>query len=548
MPPDGTEPPDEAAASLRAMIEGAEDARPDDNAELARLAALPLLEYERQRKDAAGRLGISRISILDRLAAALRGDGAQETGGRGRPLDLVDIEPWPTPVDGSALLVELADRIRRHVILEPAAADAAALWVVHTHSIEAAYVSPRLAITSPEKRCGKTTLLSVLNGLVRRPLTAANITPATMFRAIEAAGPTLLVDEADTFINGAEELRGVINAGHSHATATVLRTVETRDGHEVRAFAVWGAMALAAIGRLPGTIEDRAIKIALRRRRADEPVQRFRLDRLTDLRPIAQRAARWVADHIEELRVADPPVPAELHDRAADNWRPLLAIADAAGDAWPERARGAALALTLDSADDAETVRTMLLADLRALFAARASDRIASEEVVAQLGLLDDRPWAEYRAGKPITKAQLARLLKPFGISSGTIRLPDGRTPKGYHLASFADAFARYLPLESATTPQAAESMAVPLYVESPQPSARGVCPSPEMLSNSAGCGVVADREPDPDPEDAFAERAAIREYDGGYARAAAERLARAELGIGSADADNAMANRGSVQ
>src|SRR5947207_4360065 len=118
MPPDDASATDRTAV-LRAIVESAEDARPDDEAELARLAALPPLEYERQRTDAAARLGISRVSILDRLVAAVRGDGARETGGRGRPLDLADLEPWPAPVGGSALLRELVDTIRRHVILEP---------------------------------------------------------------------------------------------------------------------------------------------------------------------------------------------------------------------------------------------------------------------------------------------------------------------------------------------------------------------------------------------------------------------------------------------
>ena len=63
-------------------------------------------------------------------------------------------------------------------------------------------------------------------------------------------------------------------------------------------------------------------------------------------------------------------------------------------------------------------------------------------------------PWAEYRGGKPITKAQIARLLKPFGVSPGTIRLDDGHTPKGYYLTAFSDAFARYLPNQNATNPQ----------------------------------------------------------------------------------------------
>jgi MoxR-like ATPase len=62
----------------------------------------------------------------------------------------------------------------------------------------------------------------------------------------------------------------------------------------------------------------------------------------------------------------DPLVSEALHDRAADNWRTLLAIADAAGGEWPKRARDAALALA--SLDDAESTRELLLRNLKALF------------------------------------------------------------------------------------------------------------------------------------------------------------------------------------
>jgi hypothetical protein len=73
------------------------------------------------------------------------------------------------------------------------------------------------------------------------------------------------------------------------------------------------------------------------RRRRDEIVERLRLDRLDEFIPLARRCARWALDNVARLRGADPPVPAELHDRAADNWRPLLAIADLAGGDWPEK-------------------------------------------------------------------------------------------------------------------------------------------------------------------------------------------------------------------
>jgi hypothetical protein len=46
-------------------------------------------------------------------------------------------EPWPTAVNGAALLNDLTEIIRRHVVLEPGGAEAVALWTVHTHALDA---------------------------------------------------------------------------------------------------------------------------------------------------------------------------------------------------------------------------------------------------------------------------------------------------------------------------------------------------------------------------------------------------------------------------
>jgi hypothetical protein len=204
-------------------------------------------------------------------------------------------------------------------------------------------------------------------------------------------------------------------------------------------------MTLAAIGRLPGTIEDRSIKIALRRRRPDESVERLRLDRLDELTPLARRAARWTVDHLDALRAADPHIPAELHDRAADNWRPLLAVADAAGGGWPGCARVAAKSLNCEGADDGETARTMLLADLREMFADEPSGVLYTTEILDRLHSRDDRPWPEYRAGRAITARQMAILLRPLGIATNqTVRRGAGAR-KGYRAVDMTDAWSRYL-------------------------------------------------------------------------------------------------------
>jgi putative DNA primase/helicase len=242
-------------------------------------------------------------------------------------------------------------------------------------------ISPRLAVCSPVKRCGKTTLLDVLARLVLHPQSAANITAAVTFRLIEKHRPTLLVDEADSFLRDNEELRGVLNAGHRRG-GTVLRSVG--DDHEPHAFSVYGAVAIALIGSLPDTLVDRSIAVNLVRRLASEPVESFRLDRTDHLDQLARQIARWAHDNTETVRAADPPMPRGIFNREADNLRPLFAIADVAGGEWPERARAAALDGRQDSEDEASHLE-LLLGDIRDIFGNKTTAWISSAELIERL-------------------------------------------------------------------------------------------------------------------------------------------------------------------
>jgi putative DNA primase/helicase len=415
---------------------------PDADGEISRLAKLGRLDYERERKDAAKRLDV-RAPALDRIVAAKR-DQFDDGSKQGRALSLPKPEPWPDPVNGAELMDALAASIRRHVVMPDPAADTAALWVLHTYLLDCSGISPRLAITSPEKGCGKTTLLDVLSRLIMRPLPTANATASAIFRVVEMQQPTLLIDEADTFLSENEELRGILNSGHRQG-GSVIRTVG--EDFEPRAFSTYSACAIALIGKLPATLTDRSVPIDLRRRRPDEAVEAFRFDRTGALDQLAREAARWAIDHADHVRGADPDMPAGVFNRAADNWRPLLAIADAAGGDWPARARLAVQYTGASAAGDEQSARVLLLSDIRAVFAERRLDRLPSAELVEALIAIEGRPWAEWKAGKPITANGLARLLAPFAIKPGTIRT-GGATPKGYQLAQFEDAFARYLPGE----------------------------------------------------------------------------------------------------
>jgi hypothetical protein len=382
---------------------------------------------------------------IERIAAATR----KKTRSGGRPLNLAQPDPWPDEVDGAELLDEMAAVCTRHVVIPAEAADAVALWVLHTYGFEATMVTPRLLLKSAEKRSGKTTLLMLVGAMASRALMAANISASAVYRTVEEARPTLLIDEADTFLPGSEELRGVLNAGYTRGGQAIRAVGED---HEPRVFSCWCPVAIATLRNLPDTIEDRAIAITLMRRRKSEKVDRLRVDQLALLAPLASRARRWMDDNIKDLEVADPEIPNECNDRAADCWRLLLAIADRVGDNWPERARHTSVALALANAD-IETALTRLLGDIRDIFdASKASkgDELFSTEIVHELATLEHRPWAEWgKQRKPITPVQMARLLAPLGIRPGNIwrTVAPGRTRqlKGYNRNQFTDAFERYL-------------------------------------------------------------------------------------------------------
>ncbi len=415
------------------------------------------------RNEAIRRLNDGDIRGAASLVKAAFDAEKGEVGHTGSPLQgkavaFPPIEPWSEPVDGEELLDELAHTFSRFLALPGHGAEALALWTVFAHAHDAAQMSPRLALVSATMRCGKTRALQLLGALVPRPLHVANLTAASLFRGIETFAPTLLVDEADTFLGEANELRGVLNSGHSRPGAFVLRAVG--DDHEPRVFSTWAPLAVAKIGKLPGTLRDRSIVLRMRRRARGEQVESLRADRISGaLEPLRRQMARWAADHLAQLRKADSATPAGFDDRAADNWRPLLAIADLAGGDWPARARAAALVLSgaeaTSEADEAVAVR--LLADIRDSLEAHGVDRIASKELVEALVAIEASPWSDWNKGKPISSRQVADLLRRFEITPRTIRLLDDKTVKGYLRADFADAWVRYFPetpLQSVTPSQ----------------------------------------------------------------------------------------------
>lgn len=329
------------------------------------------------------------------------------------------------------------------------------MWALYTHVFDALSVSPILAVVSPQKRCGKTSALTALSYLVHRPLGVSNITPAALYRAVDRWRPTLLIDEADTFMTSHEELRGIVNSGHRRSMARVVRSVGEK--HEPQAFSTWCPKVIARIGALDSTVADRSLVLELRRKRPSDFVDALNTPAVARLRVLGQQAARWGLDHQGSLPACSSSLRG-LNDRAKDNWSVLLQVATAAGGRWPQIVIEASRYIA-QTAQDAETedACTMLLEDIRTIFAVTGEWRLPSQQIVQLLVQMEHRPWPEWRGHRPITPRQVAQLLNPYRISPKSIRLSNLATPKGYDASQFEDAFARYLPPLSATPPQASK-------------------------------------------------------------------------------------------
>ena len=368
-------------------------------------------------------------------------------------MDLPEVEAWNEAVDGSELLDGLSALLRRHVVLPLWVAETLALWTVHTYAFQLRSVTTYVGVVSPEKRCGKTTLLTLLSKLANRALVAANISPPAMFRVIEKVQPTLLIDEADTFLQGKEELRGILNAGYSQDSAYVVR-VDSTIWTGLTKFSCWCPKVIAAIGELPETLADRCIVVTMQRKRGGEVCERLRK---LDGEPWRRKCVRWVADNSSAITAAEPNVPQGLNDRAADIWEPLLALADLAGGIWPELAREAAVGLS--AGKEQMSSFGFLIRHIQALFDLWAADKVFSRRLVDGLGAMKNPPWMELLKGKPLTEVWLAQQLRRVEVTSRTVWI-DGATARGYHASDFDDAFARYATVESSKAPACGQQAA----------------------------------------------------------------------------------------
>jgi hypothetical protein len=415
-------------------------------------------------------------------------------------------EPHPDVQDGAELLRDLEKVLTDHVILPPGVAAVVAVWALHTWCLDAADYTPYLWIRSPTPECGKSTLMEWLDVLVWKPVGTNNASPAVMYRLIEKYGCTLLLDDIDSAYSGErrDDIANILNSGF-HRGSPVFRMEKDVTGQMTdKEFATFGAKAIGGIGRrvLKGSTASRTIRVDMRRAGRNElralPRPRDR-ERKAIGATLTPRMMRWRDDNLAALRTQRPNIPDALLGRANDMADPLLAIAELCGQEWPAQMRGLLSTFMGHAVEAAEATdhRVTLLRDLDALFEERRAEFLLSEEMVAGLKALPERPWVEWNHGRGLSAKALAEELAEFGIKSAPKRNAGNR--RGYYHSAISTALAAYV----ASPPAPSSPSATVLDGDDLRRSGSTDPAAPEVLlvdAQSDGSGRGAGQQRDPLP------------------------------------------------
>jgi len=386
--------------------------------------------------------------------AATYGEGAQRQ--KPAPLSFVNPPSASEPVSTSDILPELIETLRAYVVMDDSAALTAALWVMHSHALDAFANTPRLVIRSCEPSGGKTTLLTLLSLLTPRPLDFCGGAGSAVLWAL-GYRPTLLIDDAASVTPGSRQLQSILRNGAQRTGAKLLGSA--KNGAE--AVNIFIPAALAVEGKCPPLLTGRCIEIRLRRLTAGQRVMPLHSGSAPPIAELLRKIARWNAD------VAQLLTAVETDHAVHPMWRPLLAIAQLAGPEWQARARQAMKQIVFGATP---SLLQTLLSDIREILNLRQAgevilpardgkhfladrDRLPSAQLARLLGEMEGRPWCERgRDSQPFTPHALARLLAEADVRPKFMQFNTGdqngpgktQRERGYLVKDLEEAIARF--------------------------------------------------------------------------------------------------------
>jgi hypothetical protein len=376
-----------------------------------------------------------------------------------------DPDELDEPSEGAILLEEVSQFIGRYLQCTEHQRTILALWVLHTHSLPAAQITPYLSIQSREKQSGKTLCLQLLSLLCESPALTSGFTANAITRRIDGPISTVLLDECQATVgtrtrSKAPALRAILATGY-HCSSGYMDATHERS--------IFSPKAFAGMGQLPEALADRSISIILEPlgapSAAKSKVERFDLRRaLKDAKHLQEQLHGWAEENdpeFEEFGVySEEAFPPNLSPRRRDMIEPLLQLADFVGGDWPKRIREA-----LAGIFEAETAFELrhslqLLADIRDCFAHHNyPSRLSTSALLEWMNSLPSRPWDMNEAGS-ITARTFARLLLPFEVRPRVQRIGPGDPARGYQLQDFLEAWKAHLGFSVPADRPVAESAA----------------------------------------------------------------------------------------
>lgn len=356
------------------------------------------------------------------------------------------VQPYQGEVNPSEVVQELENIFKRYLYLPQYAEKILALWVLHTYKPEEFEYTPRLFIYSPEPRCGKSTLLDLLELLCNKAVKTENISAAAFYNLVQSCRPTLLIDEADTFFKSNEGLRGAIDSGYK-CNGCVIR-MEGEKKKEPTAYSCFAPCAIAGIGKIHQTILDRSIMIYMQRGLLNELPEKLRIRQIaSEVTMLKRKCAKFMQNVFQNN---DVTMPNGLNSRQENSWEPLLIIAEHISEEYAENIRKIAQIFSAMPDDDSDvSIRIALLQDIKRLFKEGGGTEFfyPSQKMCDELSNFEEQPWSEFNRGRPITPRNLAQLLKHFKITP--VKENIGLTSqRGYKSGQFKEIFLRYLPNE----------------------------------------------------------------------------------------------------
>lgn len=347
--------------------------------------------------------------------------------------------------DGQRLVTRIEEWIAGYMFLpDRGVALVAALWAINTWVFDRFDATPYLCITASTKGAGKTRLAELLSMISQTGRMFGAMTPASMFRLIEAyqSKLTIFFDEAETLSSSAAGvMRTVMNTGYRKGQ-TIPRTVPGANGGSVKEFPIYCPKAFMLIGDVNDTLRDRSIVLSLTR---GTPAKEFDMS-------TAEAEARDILADLYRLNVpslvamADQIVPRFVTGRDREIWTAIFSVASALGldKVATDRLTRTAADLTASKTapkrhyremaqdeDDAVdvTMADRAIADLVSVL--RADEKhVFSGEAVERLRAIPEGPWRTVKgAGLDVT--MLARLVSRFGLHPRDIKTYEGKDSSG---------------------------------------------------------------------------------------------------------------------